>query len=123
MERTPLQRLPPSRRRRSHRQVCRLSMRGRLYRQPRHGLGPAPADDHGGQVRGRNLAGEVRLSVQNPRAYQARLQEPEMGDDDLRQQPLSWRLLGGSRLQLVWRIVSSVGNDLNDVADQLIELG
>src|SRR5271155_2487898 len=28
-----------------------------------------------------------------------------MGDDDLRHQPLSWRVLGRSRLQLVWRIV------------------
>ena len=66
---------------------------------------PASADDHGRQIRRRDPAGQIRLSVQSAHPDQARLQEPEMGDDDLCHQPFSRRVLGGSRLQLVQRVV------------------
>ncbi len=50
-------------------------------------------------------AGQIRLSVQGADPDQARLQESEMGDDDLCHQSHARRVLGGSRLQLVQRIV------------------
>ena len=72
-----------ARRRRPHGQVCRLSMRRRLLRKHRHGDGAPPADDHGVQIRRRNPSGQIRLSLQDQDPDEARLQESEMGDDDL----------------------------------------
>lgn len=107
VERPEAQRLPCPYWRRYKMPLRLLPLRRRLLRQHRHAERAAPANHSGARLPGRTAYRAVRHSRAPAHSHQARLQEPEIHRRHRCHQRLRERLLGGSGLELVQRVIET----------------